>query len=543
MTAAVLRGHGATRRHVDATSLSGRLAVACIGAAFAAPGVFVVWRATHLGAPVGSTLRDLAAPAWRSAQLTALVSATCAVVGTALAWLVTMTSLPGRRVWRFVLVMPLALPSFVGATAILSGFTPGGVLHHMVAAIGIDPPRRIRGLLPAWLMLSAFSYPFVMLPVMGRLRSLPASHEETATLLGLGRLAILWRVTLPQIRSAVVGGTLIVALYMMSEFGAVQLFGFDTLTRVIYATRQVDRATSFMAAAMLFAASIGLVTLVRRTERNVAIDQRVSLRPPAPARLGRWTPVALAVCSLAAGIGVLAPVLSLGAWALRGIREQRIDWSGFAQPALNSASTGLIAAAVTLLAVWPVASAAVRRRDPVAKAAGIAVVSGFALPSLVVALSLAILALNTPLLDRWYQTFPLLIVAHAAHFGSQALASAEQSVRAVSPHIREASRLLERSPWRRWFSVDLPLMRPTMMSGGGLVMLAVIKELPATLLLSPLGFRTLSTEIWASFEEGFLADAAVGSLVLVSVSAVLSWALIFRDGTIGYGGERTASTR
>jgi iron(III) transport system permease protein len=90
--------------------------------------------------------------------------------------------------------------------------------------------------------------------------------------------------------------------------------------------------------------------------------------------------------------------------------------------------------------------------------------------------------------------------------------------------------MLESSWWRRLTRVELPLMRNGLVAGGGLVMLAVIKELPATLLLAPIGFRTLATDVWASFEEGFLADAAVGSLALITVSGVLSWLLVFRRG-------------
>ena len=153
---------------------------------------------------------------------------------------------------------------------------------------------------------------------------------------------------------------------------------------------------------------------------------------------------------------------------------------------------------------------------------------GFALPGLVIALALAVLTLNTPVLNRFYQTIALLIIAYVIHFGSQALASTEFAVRAVPHGLRESSRLLEPSPIKRLLRIDLPLMRPGLVAGGGLVMLSTVKELPATLLLAPADFSTLSTEIWSSYEEGFYASTGLASLVLIALSAVLTWFLVLR---------------
>jgi iron(III) transport system permease protein len=496
---------------------------------FLTPGLFVVWRAAHLGRSVTDLAGELAGPAARSAQLALLVGVSSAVLGTTLAWLVTCTDLPGRRVWRILLVLPIVLPSFAGTTAVLAGFTPGGFLRSIWTFVGIEPPRRIRGLFPAWLLLTVFSYPFVLMPVAARLRALRSSLDESARLLGATSREIFFRVTLPQIRAAIVGGTLIVMLYMLSEFGAVQLLGFDTLTRVIYATRQVDRATSFTASAMLFVASLLLVMSMRAGRGRELVDDRAALRDGPPVALGRTRPLAMMACASVVLVGVVAPVSSLLVWAERGIRNQRVSIGDLVTPALNTAQVAVVTSLVTVAVVLPVAMSVVRHRDPLGRIGAISVVSGFALPALVIALAIAVLTLNTPVIDRFYQTLPLLILAYVIHFGSQALASVEQGVRSVSGPILDSGRLLEPSWWRRGVRVELPLMRSGLLAGGGLVMLAVVKELPATLLLAPIGFRTLSTEVWASFEEGFLADAALASLALLLVSATMSWLLVFRE--------------
>ena len=156
------------------------------------------------------------------------------------------------------------------------------------------------------------------------------------------------------------------------------------------------------------------------------------------------------------------------------------------------------------------------------------VVVGFAIPGIVIALSLAVLTLNTPLLNRFYQSSGLLVLAYVIHFGSQALAGTETAVRAVPDHVRESGKLLEPNALRRAWSIDWPLMRPGLLAAGGLVMLSTLKELPITLLLSPIGFSTLATEIWSSYEEGFYAATGLASLVLIAISATLTWVLVLR---------------
>jgi iron(III) transport system permease protein len=156
------------------------------------------------------------------------------------------------------------------------------------------------------------------------------------------------------------------------------------------------------------------------------------------------------------------------------------------------------------------------------------VLAGFAVPGLVIALSLAFWALNVPYFDRLYQSAPLLISAYVVHFGAQAMRSTEVAVATVPRRVRESARLLGASPARRAITVDLPLMRPGLLAGAGLVLLSTVKELPATLLLAPIGLETLATRVWGAFEGGFLAEAGLASIVLVLASGTLTWLLVLR---------------
>lgn len=515
-----------TRRSLRPSGLTA--ATVFIGAAFASPAVFVVGRAIALNSSIGDALTEIGGPLWRTIQLAFLVSVSATVLGTTLAWLTVRTDLPFRRVWRIALVLPLVLPSFVGAGAFIAGIAPGGIIYDAFDAIGITPPRRFRGLGASWLVLTAFTYPYVLLPVSARLDALRTNLTESATLLGLSQRRVFFRVVVPEIRPAVFGGGLLVFLYTLSEFGAVQLLGYDTLTRVIFVTRQADRATSFAAATTLLLLAVLVVMLERRLRGRTRADQHSAAVDHRPTPLGwRSIPATLA-CAVTLAIGLVVPVLSLLVWTRRGFADGRLNIGDLADPAFNTATVAVIAAVVTVMVVLPVALATTRRPSKVTSIASGAVLGGFAIPGLVIALALAVIALNAPGFGWLYQSFALLVIGYVIHFGSQALASTEQAVRAVPDHVREQSQLLEPRSLRRILRVDLPMMRPGLLAGGGLVFLATVKELPATLLLAPLDFPTLATDIWGGFNEGLYAVTGLASLALIVVSGLLTWLLVLR---------------
>ena len=157
-------------------------------------------------------------------------------------------------------------------------------------------------------------------------------------------------------------------------------------------------------------------------------------------------------------------------------------------------------------------------------------IPGFALPGLLAALALAFWTLGSDLLVHFYQTIPLLITAYVLHFGALALGSARVAVAGIPERLDDAARALGGSRLRRFFRIELPLMAPGLLAGAGLVLLSAMKELPATLLLSPPGFSTLATKIWGAAEDAIWSDASLASLVLLVASAILTWALVLRRG-------------
>jgi iron(III) transport system permease protein len=205
-----------------------------------------------------------------------------------------------------------------------------------------------------------------------------------------------------------------------------------------------------------------------------------------------------------------------------------VDTGELLGPAVNTALAGLSTAAVAVVVVLPIALLTGRYRSRTGGAANAMVVAGFALPGVVIALALAFWVLEMPLLSRWYQTMPVLILAYVVHFGAQATRAAHVAVGSVPANLPDAAATLGAGRTRRFLAVDVPLMAPGLLAGAGLVMMSTMKELPATLLLAPTGFDTLATDIWHATESGALAQAGLASLVLVGLSAVLTWAVVVR---------------
>ena len=507
-----------------------------IGLLFAAPLLYLVWRTiTGDDDLAGLYLsRDTLEPLANTLGLGAATTLSAAVVGTGLAWLTTRTDLPVRRLWAVLVPLPLVFPSFVGALALMGAVSPGGLLDTPLGWIGIGATRP-EGLWGAWLVLTLFTTPYVMLPVAARLVALPPSLEESARLLGRRPPAVFRTVVLPQISGAIGAGALLVFLYTISDFGVVVLLRYETLTRAIYANRVADRdqavALSLLLAVVALAVVAGERALARRRRSLEGARAGHALRVP----LGRWRWAGLVAVVAWVSLSLGGPLASLGLWAWRGVTGETSSLASgggalgdLVDPALNTAGISLVTAGVAVALLLPLAYLSARHRAPAADVANGLVATGFALPALVVALAVVFWSLQLP--EAWglYQSFAMLVFAYVVHLGVQSLRAAQVAVGSVPRRLDESARMLGAGRARRFATIDLPLMLPGLAAGGGLVLLSTMKELPITLLTAPLGFETLATRIWEDAEALFLAEAGLASLVLVAVSGILTWLLVVR---------------
>ena len=505
---------------------------------FAFPGVYLVYRNFAEGAdPAGLLISDRTlGPLWRSVRLAVSVSGAALVLGTALAWFTTRTDLPWRRLWRVLLPLPLVFPTFVGAAAFIHTLNPGGLANDLLAGIGLDRTPELRGFYGAWLVLTLMTYPYVYLPVAARLRQLPGSLEESARVLGETALRVFGRICLPQIATAIGAGTLLVFLYTLSDFGAVQLMRYDTLTRAI-ATNQLANPPVALALSLLLLVLAALVVVAeRRFSRSLPDAATVQSSRPMVYDLGRWRIPALGFVALSAGAGVGAPLVALVDWAARGLvrsatggRSLTIDGAKVLEATTNTLGSSLVAAVLSTAAVLPIALLVGRYRSRSGSFAHAVVVSTFALPGILIALSMRFWTLRSDLaFELLNDTMALLIFAYMVRFGSLAMGVTLVAVRSVPERLHDSARILGAGRLRRFLAVDLPMMGPGLLAGTGLVLLSVMKELPISLFVSPLGFFTLTTQIFGSFEEAFIAEAGIMAVVLVGLSFVLTWFLVIR---------------
>jgi len=515
-----------------------RVAGLALALGFAFPGVYLVYRNFAEGAdPAGLLISDRTlGPLWRSVRLAVSVSGAALVLGTALAWLTTRTDLAWRRLWRVLLPLPLVFPTFVGAAAFIHTLNPGGLANDLLAGIGLDRTPELRGFYGAWLVLTLMTYPYVYLPVAARLRQLPGSLEESARVLGETALKVFGRICLPQIATAMGAGTLLVFLYTLSDFGAVQLMRYDTLTRAI-ATNQLANPPVALALSLLLLVLAALVVLAeRRFSRSLPDAAGVQSSRPMVYSLGRWRVPALGLVAVSAGAGVGAPLVALVDWAARGLlrsatggRSLTIDGAKVLEATTNTMGASLVAAVLSTAAVLPIALLVGRYRSRLGSFAHAVVVSTFALPGILIALSMRFWTLRSDVaFELLNDTMALLIFAYMVRFGSLAMGVTLVAVRSVPERLHDSARILGAGRLRRFFAVDLPMMGPGLLAGTGLVLLSVMKELPISLFVSPLGFFTLTTKIFGSFEEAFIAEAGIMAVVLVGLSFVLTWFLVIR---------------
>jgi len=449
---------------------------------------------------------------WSTGLLVAGVTAASVTIGVSVAWLVTRTDLPGRRFWAVGAALPLVIPSYVAAFCLLGAFGPRGLLQQL---LGVERLPEIYGYWGALAALTLSTYPYVLLLVSAALRGLDPSLEEAGRGLGQTPFAVFRRVTLPALRPSIGAGALLVALYALSDFGVVSLMRYDALTRAIYLQYRslFDRTPAAMLALVLVAMTALVLLLEGRWRRRVARSGPGTARQARPHRLGRWRWPALAYCATVVGAFLAVPAAVLGYWLARGLERADLPW----RETVNSMSASALAAVVAAAAALPIALLATRYPSRWTRLLERLSFAGNALPGIVIALSLVFFAANYA--SPVYQTLALLVFAYVVRFLPQALAGVESSLASVGPRVEEAARVLGRGPLATALTVTVPLVRSGIFAGGALVFLSAMKELPATLLLRPIGFETLATEIWKLTSVGAYSQAALPALLLIAASA------------------------
>ena len=462
----------------------------------------------------------------RSVALVAVVTAASIAVGVPLAVLTVQASIPYRRFWTVLCALPLAVPSYLGAFAALSAFGPDGPLS---TALGLPLPA-VEGFAGAALILTLYTYPYVFLTTRASLLSLDASLVEAARTLNCGRLTAFRRVTLPQILPGIAAGALLVALYALADFGTPNFMNVEVFTQFIY-SRYQGLMRDY--AALLSLQLLAVTGVVLFAESRIGADDSGAYasrgnRGAAELRLGLWRYPALALPALVAVLALVLPIGIFAMWLVRGgpgyeFAQLSFSWSyGW-----NSIYVSALAALASVLVALPIALRSASEDSRLADLTARVPYVGYATPGIV--LAIALLGFSLDVVPPLYKTLPLLVFAYVVRFMPQAVGSVRTSAMQVDRRLIEAARTLGRSRTGAFRAVTLPLIAPGVVTGAALVFLTTMKELPATLLLRPIGFDTLVVYIWRVEEAGLYGQAAIPALVLVVVSGLSMAVLLAQE--------------
>lgn len=447
--------------------------------------------------------------------LTFSVLAATTAIALPLAWLVVRSDLKYRKLLAFLGVLPLAVPGYVMAYALigLSGYQG---FANQVFSIRLPRPEGLSG---ATLALSLYTFPYLFLNLRSALLGLDPSLEESARSLGRSRRETFFAVTLPHLWPALAAGWLVIGLYVLGDFGVIALMRYEVFSYAIYTqySSAFDRTYAAWLALMLLSvtASFILAESWFSHRRRYARSGVGVARLPTQMPLGRWRPIAWLFLALVYGASLGLPALVLLYWL--NLSPQSLDLGQLAavfwRSALAAAPAALLAAGLAV----PITYLGGRYPSRPAWLLDRLVYLGYAIPPLAFALAMVFLALNA--LPWAYQTLGLLIFAYTLSFLALAVGPIRTALMQGGARAEDASRSLGYSPFRTFWFVTLPQLRRAIVAGALLVFIMVVKELPITFLLAPTGYTTLATRVFAHTSEGMLYEAAPYAALIVVFSS------------------------
>ncbi|HUD37250.1 MAG TPA: iron ABC transporter permease [Streptosporangiaceae bacterium] len=485
---------------------------ALVATALALPLVFLLIEAK--GAGLADVWRLMARPLtgqllWNTVRLTVTVTALSAVIGTAAAWCTERTDLPGRRVWAALVVVPLAIPDFVVSFGWFSLWS------------------WVQGFRGAVIVLTLAVYPLVYLPVAASFRSADPGQEEVARSLGTSRVATFFRITIRQARGAILGGCVLVALVLLAEYGAFEILGYQTFTTEIFS----EINTYAFAGACALSLVLVLLSLVVlggeamfRGRGLVSRAGPLAQRKIPPKRLGRARWPVLFGFGLLVALALGVPVGASVYWMLDPGNPGLTGGVSLLTAAWHTAEYGVLAAALSTAACFPVAMLALRHRSRIGQLLERSTFIVLAMPGIVIAFALSYFV-EIYGHGFGYDTTALLVICYSIMFFPLALVGVKASLARAPAKLDEIARSLGQRQLAVLWRVTLRLAGPGLVAAFCLVFLSVVTELTATLLLLPTGVQTLATQFWEYQSNLSYGQAAPFALVMIAVAAVPSYLL------------------
>lgn len=458
-----------------------------------------------------------------------------AVLGTALAALVALCDFPGRQAFSWMLVLPLAVPGYVLAVAFIGLFDYSGPIAGTLRGWGLTHMPEIRSRAGLIAIMTLSLYPYVYLVVREAFASQGARAFEAARALGMGPWRAFLSTSLPLSRPWIAGGTLLVLMETVADFGTVSAFNYDTFTTAIYkawfALFSTDAALQIAAVMLILVlALVGFEAATHRRQSFAALGQR----PVTPMSLGRYRWLATAACGLLLVAALFLPMARLLWSAADHLADLDLRYLGYVRNALSLAG---LTAVVTTLAAFIVAMAARENPGWLTVATTRIATLGYGLPGALLAIGLYVPVART---STWLAEqfgwdivleggLVLLLVAYGIRFTAVAHAPIAGGLMRIRPSIIEAARSLGLRRPRQLRMLHWPLLRGSLATATLLVFVDVMKEMPITLMMRPFGWDTLATRVFELTNEGEWDRAALPSLA-IAVAGLIPVLLLTRRG-------------
>ncbi len=444
-----------------------------------------------------------------------------------LAWITTRTDIPGRKILMLLGVLPLAIPGYVMAYALLGFSGDNGTLAVL---FDIQLPR-LSGFTGALVAISLYTYPYLYLNFRSALAGIDPSLEEASRSLGYRPYQVFFMVILPQLRPAYYAGALIIFLYVLGDFGAVSLMRFETFSYAIYLqyAASYDRVYAAWLALMLLTLTSTALIVEYRLLRGLFFHRigSGSEKKSGIIQLGKWKWPAYFFVTTLVLLSIVLPLSTILYWMVEAFDPGQLD--GLRRALTGSVMASAPAALLATALAIPLAYNGVRHPSRLTRGLERVAYLGYATPPLAFALALIFFTLNvTPFL---YQTLTLLIAAYALHFLAEAIGPVRSALYQASPRLEEAARSLGYGRLRAFFFATFPVMRSGLVVSAAFVFMSAMKELPITFLLAPVGFETLAVNVWSFTAEAMFAQAAPYALVILLFSTLFVGLLFAREWT------------
>ena len=483
----------------------------------AIPIFYVLWRSLFAGSQRWLRLLDTRIPMllWNTLSLAFFVTFFSIAIGVSLAFLIQRFDFPGRKLFSWLLALPLLIPPYVGAVTYIVLLGPTGWLRQVWDTTFFN----IYSFWGVSFVLIMFCFPYVYLITSSSLKKMSISFEEAGRIQGLSPTSVFFKVTLPLLKPAIGASGILVFLYVLSDFGAISILRYNTFTSAIYYQMgSYDNLSASILSIVLISITlivIWLEYLSRKKQKFYQSTRSNKNRELIKTRTFKWG--ILTFTSVIFLLSTALPLLVLLYWSSYGIFTGALN-SSFLGYLFNSFKVSTIAALVAMIVSLPVVYLSSRYSSLFTKTMYQLSYSGYALPGVIVALS--IIFIFNQYIPWLYNTFYLLSIAYIIRFLPQSMQSQNASLSQVSLSIDEASKSLGYNTTKTLFKTIIPIIKPGILAGGALVFVSSMKELPATLLLRPPGFDTLAVRIWVEASEAMYYMAAPAALLIVVLGII-----------------------